>query len=348
MLKERIQWVDIAKGFFILFIVIGHVFSDGVLRRYVFSFHVPAFFFMSGYCFNACKNKKDFVIGKIRTIVVPYITFSLISILLFVLVASILPKLNEIMQCGIFTNIKCMLYGSSKPAIMKYNQPLWFLPCLFCVSIVAYTIETIGGGTTVIKNLYRCGAMLIGTFAGIFFSFNVDIALPWHFETSLSMLVWFEAGVIVRDNLYHFDMVRVSGLQKFIIVFCLLICGYLIQLLNIRTVGVRNEHYGIIGIYYLSAALSIIGFSILAKIMKHNVILEYMGKNSLIILVLHKFPILVFQEMISYTKNVLEGTNIMLKYGCGFLIVIVAITFSLVTGKIINIIFPWALGQRKR
>ena len=32
MLKERIQWVDIAKGFFILFIVIGHVFSDGVLR----------------------------------------------------------------------------------------------------------------------------------------------------------------------------------------------------------------------------------------------------------------------------------------------------------------------------
>ena len=143
-------------------------------------------------------------------------------------------------------------------------------------------------------------------------------------------------------------MVRVSGLQKFIIVFCLLICGYLIQLLNIRTVGVRNEHYGIIGIYYLSAALSIIGFSILAKIMKHNVILEYMGKNSLIILVLHKFPILVFQEMISYTKNVLEGTNIMLKYGCGFLIVIVAITFSLVTGKIINIIFPWALGQRKR
>ena len=158
----------------------------------------------------------------------------------------------------------------------------------------------------------------------IFFSFNVDIALPWHFETSLSMLVWFEAGVIVRDNLYHFDMVRVSGLQKFIIVFCLLICGYLIQLLNIRTVGVRNEHYGIIGIYYLSAAFS------------------------LIILVLHKFPILVFQEMISYTKNVLEGTNIMLKYGCGFLIVIVAITFSLVTGKIINIIFPWALGQRKR
>ena len=98
----------------------------------------------------------------------------------------------------------------------------------------------------------------------------------------------------------------------------------------------------------MSAALSIIGFSILAKIMKHNVILEYMGKNSLIILVLHKFPILVFQEMISYTKNVLEGTNIMLKYGCGFLIVIVAITFSLVTGKIINIIFPWALGQRKR
>ena len=152
MLKERIQWVDIAKGFFILFIVIGHVFSDGVLRRYVFSFHVPAFFFMSGYCFNACKNKKDFVIGKIRTIVVPYIAFSLISILLFVLVASILPKLNEIMQCGILANIKCMLYGSSKPAIMKYNQPLWFLPCLFCVSIIAYTIETIGGeGTTVIK-----------------------------------------------------------------------------------------------------------------------------------------------------------------------------------------------------
>lgn len=52
------------------------------------------------------------------------IAFSLISIFLFVLVASILPKLNEIKQCDILANIKCMLYGSSKPANMKYNQTL--------------------------------------------------------------------------------------------------------------------------------------------------------------------------------------------------------------------------------
>lgn len=160
------------------------------------------------------------------------------------------------------------------------------------------------------------------------------------------MLVWFEAGIIVRDNLYHFDIMNVSNLQKFAIISGSLVLGYLIQLLNIRTVGVRNEHYGIIGIYYLSAALSIIGFCMFANTLKQNAILEYLGKNSLTILVLHKFPVLAFQEIIGFTKNLLESNNLILKYGCGFAVVTATITFSLVSGKIINIIFPWMLGKK--
>ena len=205
-----------------------------------------------------------------------------------------------------------------------------------------------GGGYQCNKNYYRCSTILIGIVAGIYFSFNENIALPWHLETALSMLVWFEAGIIVRDNLYRFDSMEVSILQKYAIISVLLVLGYLIQSLNIRTVGVRNEHYGIIGIYYLSAALSINGFCIFANTLKQNAILEYLGKNSLIILVLHKFPVLAFQEKIGFTKKLFESNNLMLKYGCGFVVVTAAITFSLISGKIINIIFPWMLGQKKR
>lgn len=47
-MKERIEYFDIAKGILILCVVIGHVFDRGVINQYVYSFHVPAFFIISG------------------------------------------------------------------------------------------------------------------------------------------------------------------------------------------------------------------------------------------------------------------------------------------------------------
>jgi fucose 4-O-acetylase-like acetyltransferase len=141
MKENRMHWVDICRCFFIIAIVVGHVFKSGYLRQWLFSFHVPAFFLISGYCFNYIDNAKMFVKKKVRTIVVPYFAFSIFSILLFAAARIFVPQISNIMECNFIKNVFTMLYATSKPDIMKYNTPLWFLPCFFVVSIVAYVIE---------------------------------------------------------------------------------------------------------------------------------------------------------------------------------------------------------------
>lgn len=344
--QERVHWIDITRGIAIIAIVLGHVFTSGNLWRYVFSFHVPIFFFISGYCFSYKKDMNLFLKEKTDKIVIPYLVFSSLSICAFFLASLVLPQIKEILDCNLGKNLRCMFYGTSKPAIMKYNQPLWFLPCYFCVSIIAYIVERIGGWTKH-RNIIRIVAVVIGILTGIFFKHHENISLPWHLETAFSMLVWFEFGNLTREC----DLLRLFSSSKlktlFLAAFCLIL-GIVFELLNVRTVGVRNEHYGIIWIYYLSAASTIIGICLISVLKRESRIVEYLGRNTLIILVLHKFPIVLFQEILGVTRNAMNSNNGVVVYVCGILITTVSIGLSLLIGKMIERVFPWMVGIRRK
>ena len=47
--QKRIDWLDIAKGIAILCIIIGHSFGKNRIGVFIFSFHMPLFFILSGY-----------------------------------------------------------------------------------------------------------------------------------------------------------------------------------------------------------------------------------------------------------------------------------------------------------
>lgn len=49
MPSKRIEWVDIAKGIAIVAMIIGHEIPNNDLRTFIFSFHMPLFFILSGY-----------------------------------------------------------------------------------------------------------------------------------------------------------------------------------------------------------------------------------------------------------------------------------------------------------
>lgn len=54
--KKRICYIDIAKGFAMLCIIAGH-FGITSANRFVYTFHVPLFFLLSGYFLS---TKTDF------------------------------------------------------------------------------------------------------------------------------------------------------------------------------------------------------------------------------------------------------------------------------------------------
>ena len=51
--KKRVVWIDYAKAFAMLFVIIGHVETGSRLTNWVYSFHMPLFFFLSGITLKA-------------------------------------------------------------------------------------------------------------------------------------------------------------------------------------------------------------------------------------------------------------------------------------------------------
>lgn len=80
--KTRIEAIDIAKGIGILLVIFGHI-CTGTDETYsvkimIYSFHMPLFFLISGYCFNNAKydSFKKFLVSRLKTIICPYLLFS--------------------------------------------------------------------------------------------------------------------------------------------------------------------------------------------------------------------------------------------------------------------------------
>jgi len=51
-LKPHLGHIDMLKSFAILMVVIGHRTDNAILEQYIYSFHIPLFFWITGYLFN--------------------------------------------------------------------------------------------------------------------------------------------------------------------------------------------------------------------------------------------------------------------------------------------------------
>lgn len=129
-MTKRLNWVDAAKCFGIFAIYLGHCGgAAGNAYEFVFSHHVPLFFLLSG-CMEA--NREDQPVGKviIRTVkqlLLPWLLFSLISIVVSVLLIN-----------GQYNNVASMLFAVVKGTIRSefIASGLWFLPCLAVMQIL--------------------------------------------------------------------------------------------------------------------------------------------------------------------------------------------------------------------
>src|SRR6267378_7264941 len=93
----RSNLVDIVKGIAILLVVYGHT-AQGMVHRgwwpgpgasysrtFIYSFHMPAFFFVAGlFVLGSARKRggKGFALEKLKTILYPYVLFAIIGVAL--------------------------------------------------------------------------------------------------------------------------------------------------------------------------------------------------------------------------------------------------------------------------
>lgn len=169
---ERIGTIDILKGFGILLMIVAHTFGPGnMLWNFIYTFHIPLFFIVTGYFYKKYPIQQ-LLTKNINQLLVPYIAMCFIVIIL-----------TQIRQPhNIKTDISFILNGMG---------PGWFLLALFLARIIFHYI------LLAFKYNFLVISLIISTSISIIASY-CDIPTFLSFSTSLLSLFFVAVGYYIR------------------------------------------------------------------------------------------------------------------------------------------------------
>lgn len=345
--SKQIEWINILRGFAIFLIVFGHSigYSKGLtdLSRYLSSFYVPLFFFISGYLFYENKEEKliPFIQRKAKRILIPYFVFALLSLIPYYLFAGNIQAAlgtGETTSNNIASSLLTVFYGSGHGNALVQNSPLWFLPCYFLVVVIAKIVYE-KTKTCKYKSLsLSLFFLLIGGIVYYFF----NAAYPFGFETALVMLFFYFLGHSLKQ------LPMPSSKLKLVITVVTLGLGFIIHLFNGRISCMNNNYQNSYMIFILSATSSLIGYCYLFSFFKKCNVFSYLGKHTIPILVVHKMPLVVFQSKLGIISTYLKTGHILIQLSLALLIAIISIALSLLAYKIVSRFLPILYGESKK
>jgi acyltransferase len=375
-INMRLYWIDTLKGIGIMLVVLAHYSLPIALDTYIFSFHMPLFFFISGFLFDFGKyagSALTFVKGRFKSLIVPYFCFAVITcVFCFLLDELYTPEITSIkfFENSIIHGISHILVAFG-PAI-SYNPPLWFLTCLFVTELLFYGLAKKYYGEP--KKLVFW--LIITGVIGYLYPVYVPFRIPWNVDVALAAIVFYGAGNLFRQlteseseseseteteseletessfslKLNSGVIEKFSSIEKYLpviaVLLSLLYLGYLLKFPTADKVNMNVLKYGSFFSFYLLAFAGIFTFVYLSKRIVSSKVLEYYGKNSLIILAFH-FPL---KDILIKLVIIILGVDIeYIHYNAVFALGLTVLSLILLVPVIyiINNYFPFLLGKKR-
>ncbi len=302
MNKVRDTKIDVSKALGIMLIVYGH--SGLLFTNYVYLFHVPLFFIISGYFFiNNIDLPILLLLKKLfKNLVLPYYLYSLFFLLFhyYFISIGILNPLDSKLEGVSFINdlyigIKSILFLDQTEVLLS---TFWFITILFWINIFFILLF----------KLFNKNLLIISTAVVLFYCLSginirydiVNLNFNYgNYNVAFTSSLFFLSGIIINK----FNLLRIVNLK--------LAIGSLVSLFLINKIFrpeidlrinlypnifllVLSSFMGLIIIYYLSGLIS--------KFRIAKGYLDYIGKNTLIILALHflAFKVITFIQIKIY------------------------------------------------
>lgn len=332
----RIKYLDYAKGIGILLIMMAHSIqyfkSMQGMNDFITSFHVPIFFIVSGYLAYINREKDEpfiyYIKRKARSLLVPYVFFSLFNSALKISVLFLKHEINTEIICKEL--IELLITG---------NGTVWFLVTLFGVEISHKIIRKIIG-----KEIQSYLVLSV-----------ILLVLPYLFDDFINFSIGIVIIRIIAGLGFYFVGYVLSYFHEGLSVRQEMVTSIFIILFGVISFNVVGSNYSFFEGYFSEPIVSLstglflsAGTVMLCKSIesccknKVGKILEWYGKNSLIVMLVHP-TILLF---ITYPlgKQFWNMTGI-----CSFVLPLILFIFIVVAEIpfvwIINRWFPWLIGK---
>ena len=292
--SNREYWLDIAKCFCIVLVVLNHMnihiplvsFFGGML-------YMPLFFVAAGYTYrNKGESFKEFVKGKAKRLLIPY---AVCNLLLFAFFTIINGKLSRPGILGLFySRTQLMRNGTVwNMNLSQYlNAPTWFLTCMFLCYCFYRLIDQKYAETKSRRKAILC-AMAVGVILRTF----SPVLLPWSIENALFFLGYLEVGRALKEG-------GLSWLRKNEWIYVNILVAYVALCYIQSIINVSISEYGRSMILYfftgsLGSILCMKAAELTEKYLKIFVKpLALIGRHTLPILCWHLFVIEIIRKVL--------------------------------------------------
>lgn len=330
MKNKRNDLIDIIKGIGIFLVVLGH--QNTTLTQEIYSFHMPLFFFMSGIFHKNYSSYIEFIKRKIKTLMVPYFIFAISLFLFWFFISRNFGESNKI-KVSILENFMGIFIGAEIKNISQigWGATLWFLPCLFLVSNIYYFLNKLS-----IKKIIGINFILI-IIAYFLLKLNIKYLNIWHFLTALFSVPFYSVGKILKDEIISEKVFNSE------IIFILFFINIIVSKFNGK-IDINMNIYNNLIMFYISAFSGIL-FLIFAikKIKLKNKVIDFLGKNTLIIFAYHLRVNIIITILLTYILKLNLSDNLII----GIVLSIFQIILCLPLVYIFNRYLPFLMGKIK-
>jgi len=328
--SSRIHWVDTAKAISIFCIVFGHTIrDDSMAGNFIFSFNTAVFFMLSGYTFRGDRRSSgSFIVNALKKIMLPFYFWSIVSIVIYPIAGqgitgSLGNRASASVNNSLTGNLMGMLYANSETGLMNWNRPLWFLPCLFCIECIWFAVlklteKTIAIGKSLSgkhqNTVVDCTAasVILLSFAFMYYITysHSNFIWPLESETALSMCSYFGIGLMLRRIPEQYPGL-IFGTRTFLnkitkgracikTVMLAALAGVLFAFVIILShyaghMDSRPDDFNNVTAYILCSLAGSAAIILISRAVGKFLPFEYVGRRTLAILVLHKFPLYIIE-----------------------------------------------------
>lgn len=332
-MKERDRSIDIAKGIGIFLMVMGHTTSNKIALQWIYSFHMPLFFFLSGIFHSQGNSYKEFLKKKVKTLLVPYFFFSIILFLFFLIVSKNIGfSAGE--NLSVEENFIGIFLGNDKTGLsqMSWGGQLWFIPALFLVENIYYFFCKFKEKIRVI--LAICCLIL-----NIILSKLININIPWSWLTVLVAINFYTCGNLLKNIVLKKEEIN----NIYIVIFFVL--NIVSKYFN-SGIDMYSNVYGNMILFLISSYSGIMFLIFFIKtFIKKLKIFEYIGKNSLVILAFHRRAMTATKVLFTFILGInIPKENLLFDLGYGIWEVILCIPAVIILNKY----FPYLIGKGRK
>lgn len=287
-MKQRNIMLDVMRGIAIIFVVLGHAGVSSYVWSFIYSFHMPLFFFISGYFCNTNIDFKTFLKKKIKGLYFPFFKYYVLFIIASPILHRFLLTKNNYTSIDSFLSALFLSFRFRVGAIDLLGQ-FWFLPVLFFVTLLVYSCVKIFN--QLIKREYSyllLGGAVLSIIGGI------GMKCHWYAPYDLYGVLYFSFYYLIGWCFHQFldkvNKMKILFIPSFVI---LLFYSYF-----------KNEMGDLISLKIVIAILGIVMTIIISNYLSHiplcAKILQYVGSHTMPIYVWHVFIFKVLEFIISH------------------------------------------------